>query len=96
MKQDVSYYKEWIKTDLKNARMAYEQGQMNYIQWMLSLNQNLDRLYFMALVTDSHSTCEYVKTYREKQDELEKQVEEPQTKLLKNADELHNKLMKEL
>jgi hypothetical protein len=96
LKEDISYYKKWVKTDLENAQTGMEQGQLNYIQWLQSLNTNLDRIYNLSMIMGNHSVCTFIQDYRNKQHELENQQEKLQKQLFENAKEMNDKLLKEL
>lgn len=96
LKDDIDYYKQWIKTDLQNTRDAYLQGQIQYVQWMVALNQGLDRFYLISLITEKSEFCEVIRKYREQQNKIEEQLVQPQEQMLKNAENIFENIMKVL
>lgn len=92
MKTQVNYKLEKLKKNLKNNMPLIADPN----QQLTFLNQNLDEIYNLGLISKNTSICNTIIKYYEEQGKLEDQVIELQNSMLKNKDNILAHLMREL
>ena len=92
VKKQINYRKEWIKKDLKNSMPLITDPS----QRLLFLNQQLEKLFTLGLITGDTGILNTVIKYREEQNRQEDMLEAPQRSMLKNMDNILENLMTQL
>ena len=92
IKKQINYRKEWIKKDLKNNMPLITDPN----QKLLFLNQHLEKLYTLALITGDINILNTIIKYREEQVKQEDMLDEPQKNIMKNMENILEHLMREL
>lgn len=98
MKKQISYWEQWIKTELKN-----KMGLLNPQQQVEFLNVQLQMKYLTGLIrqTDKETEqegkniCDTIILYRKEQDKQEKISITSQEKIMKNATNIFEHMMEE-
>ena len=92
IKKQISYRTEWVKKDIKNSMPLIADPS----QRLLFLNQQLEKLYTLGLITGDINIMNTIIKYREEQMKQEEDLDAPQQQMLKNMDNIIAHLMREL
>ena len=92
IKTQINYMLEKVKRDIKNTEPSLE----NLYQKLSFVNDKLDIIYLIALISNKPKICNNIIKYYEEQGKLEDQVIALQNSMLKNKDNILEHLMREL
>ena len=92
MKTQINYKLEKIKKNLKNNMPLLTDPN----QKLLFLDQKLDEIYNLGLITKETKMCNVIIKYYSEQEKLEDQAMDLQKNMLKNMENILEHLMREL
>lgn len=91
MKEEIRYKINWIKNDIKNTWDALDVNQQ-----LIYLNQQLEKLYNLGIISSNKKLCDVIEKYREEQKQQEEKLIEIQKKIIENGKNILKHILEDL